>query len=369
MSADAKTAAAKAGLAAANSAEFTSAAKSANTKKKMSADDAKKEFKMTEHLLTKPDGEKVTKEGGKDLWKQLGLDNDYDPAKGLSDSFVNTRREEEGSNMLTPPPTESELVKFLRELFSFFSCLLIGGGILCFIGYELQKDQDNLYLGSVLLFVVFVTAIFGYYQNSKASKLMDSFADMMPKQVAIIRNGKTTTKNATELVRGDIVNLTAGDYVPADLVILQCSQDAQVDNAALTGESEPQGRKNKSTHSSAYESKNVAFFGTLVPQGKMTGVVCFCGDNTAMGRIARLATATDNEQTPINREIEHFVHIVSAIAIVLGLSFFLIGRYMQGQNIITGIVFAIGIIVANVPEGLLVTVTVCLTLTATRTCW
>ena len=351
-------------IAAAGSAEFTAAAQQSG--KGMSASDAKKEFKMVEHTLPKPkQGEGVDKETGKDLWKHLGLPANFDPAKGLDETFVESRREKEGQNMLTPPPTESELVKFLRELFSFFSCLLIGGGVLCFIGYELQGDQDNLYLGSVLIFVVVVTAVFGYYQNSKASKLMDSFADMMPKSVNLLRNGQPASKNAQALVRGDIVSLNAGDCVPADLVVLTCTQDAQVDNASLTGESEPQGRKNRATDPSCYETKNVAFFGTLVPQGQMTGCVVYCGDNTAMGRIARLATATDNEQTPINREIEHFVHIVSAIAIALGVSFFIIGN-QKGQTLITGIVFAIGIIVANVPEGLLVTVTVCLTLTANR---
>jgi sodium/potassium-transporting ATPase subunit alpha len=356
-----------ANIAAAGSAEFTADAQAAaGGGKGMSAADAKKEFRMVEHTLAKPNnGEAVTAATGKALWKHLQLPATFDPTKGLDEGFVTDRRAKEGDNMLTPPPTESELVKFLRELFSFFSCLLIGGGVLCFIGYELQGDQDNLYLGSVLIFVVVVTAVFGYYQNSKASKLMDSFADMMPKSVAVIRDGKQTQKNATALVRGDIVKLNAGDCVPADFVILQCTQDAQVDNAALTGESEPQGRKNFSTHASCYESKNVAFFGTLVPQGNITGMVVYCGDNTAMGRIARLATATDNEQTPINREIEHFVHIVSAIAIALGVSFFIIGN-QKGQTLITGIVFAIGIIVANVPEGLLVTVTVCLTLTANR---
>jgi sodium/potassium-transporting ATPase subunit alpha len=347
-------------IAATGSAEFTAAARSGK-KGAPSADDAKKEFKMTEHTQA---GD-CTAAGGAKLWATLGL-KDFDPKKGLDTAFVTQRREDEGPNSLTPPPRESELIKFLKCLFNFFACLLWGGAALCLVGYILQESQDNLYLCIVLSFVVVCSGCFEYFQNSKASKLMDSFKEMMPKQVTVVRDGAPSVKNAIELVRGDIIKLNAGDCVPADLVILECTQDAQVDNAALTGESEPQGRKNECTDANAYESKNVAFFGTLVPQGQITGVVAFIGDHTAMGRIARLATATDNEQTPINREIEHFVHIVSAVAMVLGITFFCIGAFSIGTDIITNIVFMIGIIVANVPEGLLVTVTVCLTLTANR---
>ena len=102
-----------------------------------------------------------------------------------------------------------------------------------------------------------------------------------------------------------------------------------------------------------------------MPEGELTGVVIKTGDDTMMGRIASLAMTTNVEQTPINKEIEHFIHIISAIAIFLGVSFFIIGATM-GTEWVANLVFMIGIIVANVPEGLLTTVTVCLTLTAKR---
>jgi sodium/potassium-transporting ATPase subunit alpha len=133
----------------------------------------------------------------------------------------------------------------------------------------------------------------------------------------------------------------------------------------LTGESDPQSRIPECTHDNPLETKNLAFFGTLVPSGSCQAVVVKTGDHTVMGRIAKLATATDNEQTPINKEIEHFVKIVSGVAIFLGVTFFIIGVIL-GVDMITNLVFMIGIIVANVPEGLLATVTVCLTLTAKR---
>jgi len=327
----------------------------APSKKKSAADDAKRELEMIEHQCTV--GELYT--------QHLALPAGFSEKTGLSASFVQSRRATEGKNQLTPPPTEPEWKKFAKELFSFFACLLWLGGILCFVGYSLKSDVENLYLGIVLCAVVTITAIFGYFQERKASKLMDSFKGMMPDIVVCIRDGQNIKIDASELVRGDIVKCKAGDKIPADLRILECSDDCKVDNASLTGEAEPQKRGTECTHVNPLETRNLCFFGTLVPSGTCIGVVVNCGDKTVMGRIATLATATTNDQSPIAIEIEHFVHIVSAIAIFLGLTFFIIGIVIKTEWI-TNLVFMIGIIVANVPEGLLATVTVCLTLTASR---
>ena len=139
----------------------------------------------------------------------------------------------------------------------------------------------------------------------------------------------------------------------------------QVDNAALTGESEPQKRKALCSHDDPLETQNLCFFGTQVPEGSCKAVVVETGDHTVMGRIAALAMSTKNAQTPINKEIHHFIMVISAIAMFLGVVFFVL-NIIIGTQYIENLVFMIGIIVANVPEGLLATVTVCLTLTAKR---
>eukprot|EP00936_MAST-01D_sp_MAST-1D-sp1_P002794 g2794.t1 len=135
-SANARLAAAT--IAATGSAEFTAAARSAK-KGAPSADDAKKEFKMTEHTLA---GD-CTKEGGKKLWQQLQLPGDFDPEQGLPTSFVEKRQAEEGPNALTPPPQESELIKFLKCLFNFFACLLWAGAVLCLS--VMQESPDSVH--------------------------------------------------------------------------------------------------------------------------------------------------------------------------------------------------------------------------------
>jgi len=278
---------------------------------------------------------------------------------------------EYGKNELTPPPTTPEWVKFCQCLFSGFACLLWFGAILCFLAYGIQATayeeppDDNLYLGVVLTGVVTVTGIFSYYQESKSAKIMEGFKNLVP-QYALVRrnNGEKVTVQARELTLGDIVDLKFGDRCPADLRVLE-ARGFKVDNSSLTGESEPQARSPEFTHENPLETKNLAFFSTNAVEGTCVGMVVNIGDNTVMGRIAGLASGLEGGQTPIAKEIEHFIHIITAVAVFLGVSFFIIA-FILGYNWLDAVIFLIGIIVANVPEGLLATVTVCLTLTAKR---
>ena len=284
---------------------------------------------------------------------------------GLTAQQAATSYEKCGPNELTPPETTPEWIKFLIEMSGFFSLLLWGGGVLCFISYGLQEDMENLILGLVLCIVVFVTGCFSYFQNSKSDSLMAEFAKMKPPSVGVVRDGKFDLIPSARLTIGDIVKLKTGDLVPADLRVLEIAGNCCVDNASLTGESEPQKRKPEATHDDPLETANIAFFGTSMPEGELTGVVIKTGDDTMMGRIASLAMTTNVEQTPINKEIEHFIHIISAIAIFLGVSFFIIGATM-GTEWVANLVFMIGIIVANVPEGLLPTFTLSLAMGSLR---
>merc|ERR1740131_680460 len=139
----------------------------------------------------------------------------------------------------------------------------------------------------------------------------------------------------------------------------------KVDNSSLTGESEPQARSPDFTHENPLETKNLAFFSTNAVEGTATGIVVNIGDNTVMGRIAGLASGLSTGETPIAKEIAHFIHIITGVAVFLGVTFFIIA-FILGYHWLDAVIFLIGIIVANVPEGLLATVTVCLTLTAKR---
>merc|ERR1712117_408974 len=291
-------------------------------------------------------------------------------ADGLTDDQVKKGIAEYGLNQLTPPPTTPEWIKFCQCLFSGFAMLLWFGAILCFLAYGIQASayeeppDDNLYLGIVLSAVVTVTGIFSYYQEAKSSKIMESFKNLVPQYAVVRRNGEKITVKAAELTLGDIVEIKFGDRVPADLRVIE-ARGFKVDNSSLTGESEPQTRSPEFTNENPLETRNLAFFSTNAVEGTCVGMVVNIGDNTVMGRIAGLASGLEGGQTPIAKEIEHFIHIITAVAVFLGVSFFIIA-FILGYNWLDAVIFLIGIIVANVPEGLLATVTVCLTLTAKR---
>merc|ERR1740131_245064 len=289
---------------------------------------------------------------------------------GLSTEQAKKGLEEYGPNALTPPPTVPEWVKFCQNLFSGFACLLWLGAVLCFLAYGIQATayeeppDDNLYLGVVLTAVVTVTGIFSYYQESKSAKIMESFKNLVPQYALVRRNGEKISIEAKDLTLGDIVEVKFGDRIPADLRVLE-SKGFKVDNSSLTGESEPQTRSPEFTHDNPLETRNLAFFSTNAVEGTAVGMVVNIGDNTVMGRIAGLASGLDTGDTPIAKEIAHFIHIITGVAVFLGVTFFIIA-FILGYNWLDAVIFLIGIIVANVPEGLLATVTVCLTLTAKR---
>lgn len=217
---------------------------------------------------------------------------------GLKSELVQESLEKYGPNTLTPPKQESEWKKFCDQLFGGFSLLLWIGAILCFVVYGIQVFTvenvlpDNLYLGLVLAIVVFVTGCFAYLQERKSSKIMDSFKRMVPQHARVIRNGIKDTLPADEVVVGDLVEVTAGDRVPADIRVVFAHQ-FKVDNSSLTGESEPQSRGTEYVNENPLEAFNLAFFSTNCIEGTALGIVFSTGDRTVMGRIAGLAAGLD----------------------------------------------------------------------------
>jgi sodium/potassium-transporting ATPase subunit alpha len=169
---------------------------------------------------------------------------------------------------------------------------------------------------------------------------------------------------AEELVVGDLVEVKFGDKIPADIRIVE-AKNFKVDNSSLTGESEPQSRGTECTHENPMETKNLAFFSTNAIEGTARGIVISTGDRSLMGRIAGLASSLDTGKTPIAKELDHFIEVITAISLVIGAVFFVVAIIL-GYSLLDATIFLIGVIVANVPEGLLATVTVCLTFTAKK---
>lgn len=205
--------------------------------------------------------------------------------------------------------------------------------------------------------------MFSFYHEDKSKKIMDYFQKMMGPQSYVIRDGHLKLIPTDEIVMGDLVYVNIGSKVPADMRLTTCD-GLKVDNSALTGESKALTRSTTCTSDSILETENIIFSSANVVEGSGKGIVFFTGDQTYIGKIAGLTSCMKPEPTPIRKEISHFVFVISVAALVLsGIISIIYIIYSKG-NFLEAFLLFIGLVVANIPEGLLVTMTACLTLTA-----
>ena len=264
----------------------------------------------------------------------------------------------------------------MKEIFTGFAIVLWAAAVLCFIGFTIEQTSGetnptnadgvstNLTVGVVLTLVILVTGTFSFYQNNKSRKVMEGFKNMVALETTVLRNGEKFSLDAEELVLGDIVEVRSGDRIPADIRVLDAT-NFKVDNSSLTGESEPQKRFPKQTHDNPLETANIAFSTTTCVEGQCMGIVINTGDNTVIGRLATLVAEAGPEETPMGREIRIFIKYITILAGGLGILFFSVGM-AWGEDWMLAVITMIGIIVANVPEGLPSIIAVSLTLAAKR---
>ncbi len=283
---------------------------------------------------------------------------------GLGGREAARRLRECGPNVLKEVGKESIARKYFRQFLNFFSILLTIGALLSFFAEYLAPGQGNLYIGIALGGVVVLNGTFTFIQEYQAEKTMESFRQLIPPHARVLRDGMVLDVLASELVVGDVILLEEGDKVPADGRLIEVNS-LKVDNSALTGEAEPQLRSLNCTHPEMLECRNMVFSGTLVQSGNGKAIVFGTGAHTQIGNLATLTEQTSAVDTPIRKELNHFIRVISSIAFFLGITFFLLAFFLQ-DIFLASLIFAIGIIVANVPEGLLPTVTLSLSLASRR---
>jgi calcium-translocating P-type ATPase len=257
------------------------------------------------------------------------------------------------------------LLRFAKEFTSNFSIILWLAAALAFFAEWSAPGQGMLKIGAAIVVVIVVSGLFSFWQEFRVERTLAALMALLPQQVNVLREGQVARLGVDQLVPGDIVLLGQGDNVPADCRLIEAF-GVRVQNAAITGESLPKARDAApSAAAGLLQSKNVVFAGTAVVSGEAKAVVFATGARTEFGRIAHLVQTAGREVSPLRREVAHLSRITAILAVLIGAVFFAIG-WAIGIAFWQAFMFAIGIIVAMVPEGLLPTLTLALVLATQR---
>ncbi|MCC6968109.1 MAG: cation-transporting P-type ATPase [Nitrospira sp.] len=285
--------------------------------------------------------------------------------QGLSAEDVRRRTLKHGPNSLHALRGAPLVSRFARQFTHFLALLLWVAAGLAFLADALQAGEGMATLGWAILGVILINAIFAFFQEYRAERAVQALRGMLPAKAWVIRDGQQQQIARSELVPGDVLVLEEGEQVPADARLTEVS-GMLVDNASLTGESKPQRRSAEPiTDGHPLDIANLAFAGTTVLSGHGQAVVYATGLSTEFGKIAHLTTSVQSGLSPLQQEIVKVTHVVAGLSVAMGLVFFAIGVSM-GLGLLSSAMFGIGIIVANVPEGLLPTVTLALAMGSQR---
>ncbi|WP_433478713.1 cation-translocating P-type ATPase [Spirillospora sp. CA-142024] len=281
-----------------------------------------------------------------------------DASDGLTRAEAAERLERDGPNTLPAARGHGPIVRFLLQFNDPLIYVLLASAAVTGL---LGEHVDAL----VILGVVIVNAVVGFVQESRAEKALSALAAMTQTTAVAVRDGAPRRVPAAELVAGDLVELEAGDKVPADLRLLRTDELA-VDESALTGESVPVAKDTAARPGAALADRTgMAFSGTLATAGRATGLVVATGARTELGDIHRLVHTTGAVQTPLTRKITQFGKIVTVAVLALAALTFLIG-VLRGRGATEMLTAAVALAVGAIPEGLPAVVTITLALGVAR---
>ncbi len=267
------------------------------------------------------------------------------PETGLNEVEVNDRQERFGLNLITGKRGKGPILRFLLQFHQpLIYILLAASAITAF----LEEWVDS----GVIFGVVIVNAIVGFIQESKALSAIEALARTMVSEATVLRSGERRRISATEVVPGDIIILQAGDKTPADMRLIEL-RDLQIDESTLTGESVPVKKKTDVLEPDAVlaDRSNMAFASTLVTYGHGIGVVIATGNETEVGWISKLISATKNLDTPLTQKIARFSHLLLYAILILAAATVAIG-ISRGQPPIDMFMAAVALAVGAIPEGL-----------------
>jgi sodium/potassium-transporting ATPase subunit alpha len=286
-------------------------------------------------------------------------------AQGLGSAEAEQRLRQHGPNRLEEVAKRSLFSRLLAEFTHFFALMLWVAAGLAFFAEWNEPGQGMRMMGYAIVGVIVINGVFSFWQEYRTERALIALRKLLPRNATALRDGKAVQLSVEALVPGDVVLLAAGDDVPADCRLIEAFS-LRVNASNLTGESRPVARDAAAADDgSEAQARNLLHAGTSLVSGKAQAIVYATGMQTEFGNIARLTQTAIEPPSPLQKEIVYVSRLIGVFSVLLGVAFFLLGRTL-GLTTWENLVFAIGIIAANVPEGLLPTVTLSLTMATQR---
>jgi potassium/sodium efflux P-type ATPase len=286
---------------------------------------------------------------------------------GLSTTQAKIRLEEYGPNVLPSAKRPHPAEKFLAQFKNLFNAVLLIASLLSFLSGWVYSDLTSFQMGFAILGVVLANACFSVIQEYRAEKAVQAIASLIPANAKVLRDSELKELNVADIVPGDVIALEEGDRVPADARLISAFETS-VDNSILTGESEPQRRFATITPGTAIESitefHNIVFSGTTIVSGVAKAIVLKTGKDTQFGKIVSLSRGVKEPPSRLQKEIDYMAKVDFVVAVIVGGVFFAVAGLLVKLTVLDSLFFAIAVMIALVPEGFQLTVSLSLALTA-----
>ena len=252
-----------------------------------------------------------------------------------------------------------------RQFTHFFALLLWLAAGMALLAHVLHPGQGMITIAAAIIVVILVNGLFSFWQEYRAEKTLAALSRLLPRRAKVLRDGGVEVLPAEALVPGDVLLLEQGDLIPADCRLIEAF-GVRVNNATVTGEALPQARHvNAVAEDELVHAANMLLAGTTLVGGSARALVAATGAHTEFGRIAHLTQAEREPVSPLQRETLHLSRWIALLSVLMGAVFFVVSHAV-GLSYWDSFLFAIGIIIANVPEGLLPEVTLALAMATQR---
>lgn len=287
---------------------------------------------------------------------------------GLTSSTA-LERARAGTNKLESTKKNSFFKKFILQFKDFMVIILIISAVISITLAITSKNYENLFDGGLILFIVILNATMGAIQENKAENALESLKKNTEPFCKVLRDDKIVNLKSQDLVVGDIVFLSVGNIVPADLRLLE-SHNLSVDESSLTGESlavEKNADVVLDKHTPLGERKNMAYSGSVITCGRAVGVVTQIGKNTEIGKISVMISTGTKELTPLQKSLNKIGKILSISVIIIAAIIFVVEMTVPSSpKILSAFMTAVALAVAAIPESLPATITIIMALSVQK---